>query len=921
MGRTNYSAGFETSPTTGIDLQALAAILSTNGSINAALNAGQTSNISENTEEINNLAELVDTNKTDITSNAQSLSDLTTKVGTNETTLTNLDTEVSANKQHIASNAATLSTLRTDFDEANVRLTGDITRIDGTLAGIDAQTIADNAATIQQIIDDNSEVLNVVGRVGAMENANTRTYANTYTYQALGEPAWFGSVRSWGDTDTDTLVIQPSLESVINYIGDVLYQFYISGVESSTATGINNRELDLTVNNVVDRYNFINFSTLEQSDVTDNFNNGLNTLKSFGTGIRFTNGTDTIGFTNDDLEGITASYGDEIIMDFRRTDPDVFSSNFIDFYKAFGLLRYDNDFNFQVIDRTDNLLPIDRIKFKVTSIQIPGDFIDGSVVVVDDTSVPGTIQVISDDQYTLNSTYEKTSINEVQLVPTPEQNPNVPALAVISDKFGDDDKVVDIVSGGTSHFSVTGSGKVDMRNGELRFGSATNDFEDNKFGGFTPELVANAGVLFIQFPEQAADANVIHKTYFDDVFSGIDFDALDNVTSGGTYTIPHDNSARGDVVNSIDFEDTTGQLTNSNIFAVSLDDGVVSVDDGTRIETGISDATNGGRLKGYSNTVRLPVWVLYNYALSGRIDRLNSRRLFLNTFVSRVKADENGTYYYEPLINIDNRITHFDIPVVDVPVFGDKKIDFYNDSLSSRLWRYYRLTSIEIKNRVKIVGTNADERFGDAYQIPPAMEVRANHASPLDPIFTVKSDYRGNNRSLFSVLGDGRLQGVTAIGTKDERVNTIFMNSELVFNERMTFSATNEGNKVLQIDTDGSMLVGSNKKMNVNNDNGALSFVTTLSNDVNQGESPTETGFADIQASGLIIGNYKLMEDDNGDLVVQKLGESGSYSLAGGVLRAGGIGVGNEFTVAKNSSGNITVKNGEQEMMALVNEA
>ena len=909
MGRTNYSAGFETTPAQKVTVDV------NDPDIINSLIESLTTRVNEqiNTKQNNDIA----TNKTNIETNKQSLSTLSATVGTNETTLTNLGTEVSGNKGHIASNAATLSTLRTDFDEANGRLTDEITRVDGridtALIGIDTETIAENADKIAQIIEDNSEVLNVVGRVGALENANTRTYANTYIYQALGEELLFSKVRSWGDA----LVVQASLESVINYVGDILFQFYDNNGfgkfnEANDQVNTTGGVLDLTSGSITTPYSHIfPYDSREDADVSANFNQSIDILRGFTNndtdGFRFTNGVSV--FTSSLKSDVEAAvHGKEITINY---------DDFISFYKAYGLLRYDTTVQSQLLNRTDGLLNISSIKFKVTTLPVNniniGGFEYGGFVAIDDTSIPGTIQVTYDAQYTINATYSQESKNEVQLVPPPEQNPSVPALAVISNKFGDDDKVVDIVSGGTSHFSVTGSGKVDMRNGELRFGSATNDFEDNKFGGFTPEL-ANVSAMFIQFPNQDASDNVIHKTYFDTVFSSINFDVLDRVGSGGTYTIPNTDSDPTAVVNSIDFTDPTGQLINSNIFAVSLDDGVVSVNDGTRVETGISDATNNGRLKGYTNTVRLPVWVLYNYALSGRIDRLNSRRLFLNTFVSRVKATTAGELYYEPLITVSNRITHFNVPVVDVPTFGDKKTEF--GELASRLWRYYRLTSMEIKNRVKIVGSTPDVKEGDAYQIPPALEVRANHASPLDPIFTVKSDYLNEPTSLFAVMGDGRLQGVTAIGTKDDRVNTIFMNSEIVFNEKLKFSAANENNKVLQVDTDGSMLLGSNKAIDIDENTDVFSFVKTNDNDL---DTPTTTGFADIQASGLIIGNYKLAEV-NGELVVQKLNDTTKQYSLDGVLRAGGIGVGNEFTVAKNNDGNITVNNGNQEMMALVSD-
>ena len=58
MGRTNYSAGFETSPTGGIDLKALAALLTANGGINTVINAGQTADIATN--KVKNAAQAVE---------------------------------------------------------------------------------------------------------------------------------------------------------------------------------------------------------------------------------------------------------------------------------------------------------------------------------------------------------------------------------------------------------------------------------------------------------------------------------------------------------------------------------------------------------------------------------------------------------------------------------------------------------------------------------------------------------------------------------------------------------------------------------------------------------------------------------------------------------------------------------------------
>jgi hypothetical protein len=746
-------------------------------------------------------------------------------------------------------------------------------------------TNRDNIAAIQLAVD-------------SIGHANTVTYANTYSYNALGEELLFSKVRAWGDI----LVVQSSLESTLNYVGDILFSFYKNNGFGNFETA-NDQVLDgilnLTVSDITEKYSHLfPYDAREQADVTVYFNQSLNIIKNFGEGLRFTSGDSEIDITKENVlaaihtETISLKYGD-----------------FIDFYKAFGLFRYDNDFKEQVLNRTDGLLNIQSINFTVTTLPVFGSiqnsFKYGGFVGIFDNGE--TFQITYDKRYTINSTYEEKVTNKVQIVPTPAQNPNVPALAVISSKFGDDDKVVDIISAGKSHFSVTGSGKVDMRNGELRYGSATNDFEDNKFGGFAPEL-ANVSAMFIQFPGQAPDANVIHKTYFDEVLSRADFDSMHYEGEWSNLLKIADPTPDPDeIIKTIDFTDPTGQLTNSNIFVISLDDGIVSTGAKTRIETGISDATNNGRLRGSKNIINLSVEVLYNYIASGKLDQLNSRRLFVNTFISRVSQDADG-YYYQ----IDSYKTYtFLIEVVEVPVFGTKITTFNN--MASRLWRFYRLTPTEIKNRVKIVGTLPDVKDGDAYQIPPALEVRSNHASPIDPIFTVKSDYMNDAKDLFAVMGDGRLKGVTAIGTKDDRVNTIFMNSEIVFRDKLKFSATNESNRVLQVDTDGSMFLGSNKAIDLDPTNDIFSFVKTADNSI---DKPVMNGYADVRVSGIIIGNHRLTEV-NGELVVQKLD---SATPEYGVLRAGGIGIGPDFTIAKNDSGNITVNNGSQELMAIVTE-
>lgn len=939
MGRTNYSVGFETSPTGGIDLDALATRLINSGTVNETLNSEQDtridaneSNVAINTGKIG----VLETSNTAIHTKYDSLEQHITTIDSNIANVAsylsmNVDriqileefvgdvslSNVTQLREFLESNAASITTLQHDLQTENIYILnkfveqGDAINGAYSFAGEVLDIVNSNVARLD------SRINNISTGAG---NANTAIYSNTYNYEALGEPAWFGNLRLW---DQSNVVIQPSFESVINYVGDVLYQFYNNGgdVNALNRDQLANGILDLTdVDDVLIKYsNLLTYNTgLVNANVASSFNDNLTSLKSLGTGLSFTSGTNVINVSNSEITNEAAKYGFEIQIAFDRGDIDSFdiNANFKDFYTSFGLFRYDTDFKATVFPENGRL-NINTIKFKVTKLDIPQGVLNnfteygGGVVVIDNTSSGGDIQVIYDRQYTINSTYKEEVENEVQIVPLPEQNPQVPALAVISNKYGDDDKVIDIVSSGKSRFSVTGSGKVDMRNGELRFGSATNDFEDNKFGGFVPKL-ANVDAMFIQFPSQDANANVIHKEYFDEVLSEMDLE------SGNIQAVP---GRTDEIINSIDFTDPTGQLVNSNIFVISLDDGVVSLSKGTRIETGISDTTNEDRLKGYSNNVKLPVWVVYNYLLSNRINRLNSRRLFINEFLSRVSAtqfNDRETYYYQP--DTGPLIYVFDVPVVDVPVFGDKETNFYNDSLASRLWKFYRLTPAEIKNRVKIVGTTPDEKTGDEYQIPPALEVTANHVSPLDPIFTVKSNYLGDDLPLFSVLGDGRLQGVTAIGTKDDRVNTIFMNSELVFNERMTFSATNEGNKVLQVDPDGSMLMGSNKKINPNNQNGAMSFVTTLNNDVNQGVSPAETGLADIQVGGLIIGNYRLSEV-GGELVVQKLNDSTKQYALDGVLRTAGIGVGPDYTVSTNANNHITVTAiDDQEILALVDD-
>ena len=80
-------------------------------------------------------------------------------------------------------------------------------------------------------------------------------------------------------------------------------------------------------------------------------------------------------------------------------------------------------------------------------------------------------------------------------------------------------------------------------------------------------------------------------------------------------------------------------------------------------------------------------------------------------------------------------------------------------------------------------------------------------------------------------------------------------------------------------------------------------------------QETTVKEFVDIQAKGIILGNYKL-EVENDQLTVKRIDESSDI-----IFKANKLSVGNNFNISENTSNNFTISDKEgKEVFALVTE-
>ena len=80
-------------------------------------------------------------------------------------------------------------------------------------------------------------------------------------------------------------------------------------------------------------------------------------------------------------------------------------------------------------------------------------------------------------------------------------------------------------------------------------------------------------------------------------------------------------------------------------------------------------------------------------------------------------------------------------------------------------------------------------------------------------------------------------------------------------------------------------------------------------------QETTVKEFVDIQAKGIILGNYKL-EVENDQLTVKRIDEASDI-----IFKANKLSVGNNFNISENTSNNFTISDKEgKEVFALVTE-
>jgi len=1007
MGRTNYSAGFETTPAqvqVVLDAATLAQITASvnaqfGGDIanNTSKNAAQTAQIddlfvkhSQQTQDIANKAPTTRVNgiQSSVTTN-------TNKIGALETSNVNLHTKYDLLDGRIASNAATLSTLRTDFNEANARLTNGITTINSIDAG-QLANIAENAGLIEQILDSN---------VAALESniADIRTQIQEFSGTGVSpvDGMYLNNVSQslqLGDAVSDSMSEHTEF---VGFKGKLLYRAAATlyGYKPIfdgllTAGGLESVGGDVLKAKYGNKLSTITFENKPNSNV------GVQNVR-----------TEEISDLN-----ITLSY------DFGRREEDYIEmtrGEIVEFARA---VYPDGDFDQRwanEISRLGSGEPINGIDDPKFRMYFPG------------VSPPtgGYKDFTFVDDYAVYRLYTVTDLNVVsnlELFTDTNRGlvikSNAPYRNLIT--VGSQDE--------PDKFHVNSRG--DIKTNDITFVNFNTEQYDMPYTRPEPILYLNPFEAYTQteFQEQkyyvsnkwiqikSGSSKLYHKATLDQAFyeickflyetdkSNVDIQThvsdsnLDLISfvgpnvafSDASGTTEYDNTVHNGPPNSFNTRTIPGDV--STFVGSSLNDAISDfpnvydklVKGQIDFDTGdaLSDANlyvipgNGLEITAYETNqkrfnemdvkfVNKPISkgdLLY-YFEQRLVEDLSSRELLLNKFFYERWGFENSNHTLGLKDGtVVSGIQNICIPVIEMDIVNTLPSITRIDKEYFKTWILYKYRLSEISTNISLTSKESNQSIINREgNISPALSVSTTHASPIDSVFEVSAVNpldRTEQRKVFSVMGNGTIRGVKSIGTAEERVDTLYMNSTVIFKDRMKFSATNDDNYVLQCDTDGSLFMGTDKAIDVEPGSDVVSFVKTNGNnsiaaptksgfadiqangliignykltevngentDVfsfvktndNDLDTPTTTGFADIQAGGLIIGNYKLAEV-NGELVVQKLNDSTKKYSLDGVLRAGGLGVGEEFTVAKNNAGNITVKNGTEEMMALVNEA